>query len=301
MATKSTKTMILGHLGALITVALWGASFVNTKVLLDNHLTPAQIYIIRFAIAYLIIVCINHKRFLSYRWIDELLFAVGGMCAGSIYFLAENTALEYTLTTNVALLTSTSPLFTAMLAGLLYKSERLSKGAWLGSCVAFLGVACVIFNSSFNVNIKPLGDLLSLGASISWAIYSLILRRLNAEYDGWYITRKTFFYGLVTALPFLWFEKSSPDFWHIIVKPEVVLNVLFLSILCSLVGYVMWARIVKKVGAVKANNYIYLQPVFTLIVSALYINERVTLVGYIGIVLILGGLWLGDRLNQKWR
>lgn len=64
-------------------------------------------------------------------------------------------------------------------------------------------------------------------------------------------------------------------------------------------AYVLWAETVKRVGAVKANNYMYLQPVFTLVVSALALDEHVSFVGYLGCALILLGLWLGDYLTRR--
>lgn len=297
MTNRSSRTTAMAHLGALLIVGIWGASFVSTRVLLDNSLTPTEIYILRFLLAYLMVLCVCHTRLWSRSVGDELLFAVCGMCAGSVYFLAENTALEYTLTTNVALLTSTSPLFTAMLAGMLYRNERLSRGAWLGSAIAFAGVACVIFNSSTSLEVRPLGDLLSLLAAVSWAVYSLVLRRLNAVYDVWFITRKTFFYGVLTAIPFLMLQKPNAQFWHALELPEVWFNIAFLGLLASLLCFALWARIVKTLGAISANNYLYLQPIFTMVVSAIVLAEHVGLMGYIGITLILGGLWLGDRLS----
>lgn len=297
--THNRKNLILSHLGAILTVSIWGASFVSTKVLLENRLSPSEIYILRFLMAYLLILIVCHKKLWAHSLRDELLFASCGLCAGSIYFLAENTALEYTLTTNVALLTATSPLFTAMLAGLIYKSERPGQGAVIGSLVAFLGVGCVILNSSTNLEIRPLGDILSLLAAVSWSVYSLVLRRLNANYDIWFITRKTFFYGVLTALPFAAMQPGSENLIATLQKPEVIGNLLFLGVGASMVAYVIWARTVDCMGAVKANNYMYLQPIITMIISAIVINEHVTLIGYIGIALILGGLWLGDELTRR--
>ena len=171
----------------------------------------------------------SHRRLFARSWRDELLFATCGLCAGSIYFLAENTALEYTLATNVSLLTSTSPLIASMLAGLMYKSERPTRGNIVGSMIAFLGVACVIFNSSFNLEIRPLGDMLSLAAAFSWAIYSFVLRRLDVTYDVWFVTRKTFFYGIVTSIPFVLAEPlNNPAM--LLKDTSVVTNILFLGV-----------------------------------------------------------------------
>ncbi len=298
--SKNRNAMILGHIGAVITVAIWGGSFVSTKVLLDNGMNPAEIYVYRFFLAYLLVLIMSHAKLWANSLRDELQFMLVGLTGGSIYFLAENTALEYTLTTNVSLLTSTSPLITSLLVGLLYKSERPSRGMLVGSFIAFMGVGCVIFNSSFNMEIRPLGDVLSLLAAFSWAVYSLILRKLNAIYDLWFITRKTFFYGVVTAIPFVLSEPLNNPI-DLMSNGAVIGNLLFLGIGASMIAYYFWAKIIKQVGALKANNYMYLQSVFTLIISAIVIHERISIVGIIGCCMILGGLWVGDRLSQTWR
>ena len=296
---QSNKSLILGHLGALICVTMWGVSFVSTKVLLNYGMQPVEIYIYRFTLAYLVIWLIKRSRLWADNWRDEIALMLCGLLAGSIYFLAENFALRYTLVTNVSLLTSTSPLFTALLVGLLYKSDRPGAGMITGSIVAFIGVACVIFNSSFNLEINPLGDLLALAAAISWSIYSLILKRLNANYDVWFITRKTFFYGILTALPFLLVEPPKYNVMDVLRNMSLWGNLAFLGLGASLTAFVLWAETVKKLGAIKANNYMYLQPVITLIFSVIFLHEMVSVIGVTGCALILLGLWLGDYLTRR--
>lgn len=296
--SKMLGGTIMGHLAGVITVSMWGYSFVSSKVLLENGLGPVQIYVLRFLLAYVIVLGQNHKKIFSHSLRDELLFAVCGLCAGSLYFIAENTALEYTLTTNVSLLTSMSPLITALLVALVYRTEKLGIGTWVGSAIAIMGVGCVVFNSSSSLEVRPLGDFLSLAAAFSWSVYSLVLRRLNAGYDVWFITRKTFFYGLVTAVPFLLFETDTVNILEVISRPQVYGNLLFLGLGASTAAYVLWALTVRQVGAVKANNYMYLQSIITLLVSAVVLGEKITLLGCVGILLILGGLWLGENINK---
>lgn len=298
MSQKATGSVLLGHLAAILTVSMWGYSFVSSKVLLENGLGPVQIYVLRFIIAYILVVFISHKQLWASNWREEGMFCLCGLCAGSLYFIAENTALEYTLTTNVSLLTSMSPLITALLVAMIYKTEKLGIGTWIGSVVAMAGVACVVFNSSASLEVRPLGDFLSLAAACSWAVYSLILRSLNAHYDVWFISRKTFFYGIVTAIPFLVFDDNSINLAETLTHTEVFGNLLFLGVGASTIAYVLWAVTVKNVGAVKANNYMYLQPIVTLVVSALVLGEQVSVIGYIGIALILAGLWAGDNINK---
>ncbi len=295
---SSKSSLLLYHAGAAIAVIGWGISFISTKVLLGSGLNPIEIYIYRFAIAYLALLIFSHKRIRSNSWRHELLFMLGGMVGGSIYFIAENVALEYTLVSNVSLITSLSPLLTVLLIGFLYRSERPGKETILGSTVAFLGVGLVIFNSSFNLSINPLGDLLSLLAAFCWAIYSIILKRVNPLYSALFITRKTFFYGVITALPFLLIESeiASPS---VLMQPKLLLNLLFLALYCSMFAYLLWAMAIGKLGAVKANNYMYFQPVVTLVFSFLILGEKISAVGYTGCAMILLGVWMSDYLQQR--
>lgn len=294
--TKSAS--ILAHIGALITVTAWGVSFVSTKVLLENGLGPAEIYIYRFILAYLLILIVCHKRLWANSFRDELLFITCGLCAGSIYFIAENMALEYTYVTNVSLLVTTSPLITTFFMWMIYKNETPGKGTILGSIIAFLGVACVIFNSSSDINVNPLGDILSILAAISWSIYSLVLKKLNALYSVMFISRKTFFYGVLTALPFMFFQPGicNPS---VLLKPEVWGNLLFLGAFASMLAYILWAQSVKHLGAIKASNYMYISPIITLIASIAFLGERLSIVGGFGCALILGGMWLGEYIERK--
>ena len=74
---------------------------------------------------------------------------------------------------------------------------------------------------------------------------------------------------------------------------------LFLAIGASLVSYLLWSLAVKKLGAVKANNYMYFQPVVTMIAAAIIIGEPITPIGVLGCVTIIFGLWLGDWLTRR--
>ncbi|MDE6377228.1 MAG: DMT family transporter, partial [Duncaniella sp.] len=271
---------------------------ISTRVLIDNSLSPIEIYIYRFVIAYLSLLAICHKRIFAHSLRDELMFVVCGLVAGSIYFISENVALEYTLVSNVSLITSLSPLLTVLMAGFIYKSSRPGRGAYIGSAVAFVGVGLVIFNSSFNMAVKPIGDLLALLAAMCWAVYSIMIKPLNAHYDARFITRKVFFYGVITALPFLAVDSHITPLYTLL-KAEVLLNLLFLSLVCSLGCFLLWAVAVIRIGALKTSNYLYFQPVVTLVFSMIILGEKITIVGGSGCLMILIGVWLSDFLQKR--
>lgn len=301
---KGNKSLILAHLCAIVVVTVWGLSFVFTKVLTEPpyELDPVEIYMYRFALAYFIVLVMCHRRLFADSFRDELLFVVCGLCGGSIYFIAENIAVTKTLVGNVSLITTLAPLLTTFLIGAIYKSERPSRWTVIGSFIAFAGVGCVIFGSSGanGIEVHPMGDFLAFAAAFSFAIYSVVLRKVNVTYSTMFITRKTFFYGLVTALPFL---AMVPDYAPLstLSCPQVWGNILFLGLFCSLIAYVFWAQSVKVLGAVNASNYLYGQPIVTLIAGWFILKEPIGVMGWIGCALIIGGLWMGDYFTHKSR
>lgn len=304
------KSVILCHLGALLAVSMWGGSFVSTKVLINNGLGPVEIYIYRFLLAYLLVLIGCHKKLMANTWRDELLFFVCGLCGSSIYFIAENNAVNYTRVSDVSMITTLAPLLTTLLIGALYKAERPGRWTYISSAIAFLGVGFIIFKDGLNNAASAegpdalsttIGDLLALGAAFSWAIYSLVLRKLNVTYTAEFITRKTFFYGLLTALPFWFISKEPMSSATTLVRPEVLLNLLFLGVMCSMLAYLLWAWVMSNLGAIKTNNYLYVQPIVTMIIAAILFGKEdpITPIGCIGCILIIGGLWLGDYMTRR--
>ena len=220
--------------------------------------------------------------------------ALAGVTGGSLYFLTENTALEVTLTTNVAFIVCSTPLLTMLLARLFYRSERATWRLVCGSLLALLGVGLVIFNGNFVLKLSPLGDVLSLTAALCWAFYSLIMRQVADRYSTVFITRKVFFYGVLTILPaFLVRPWQFP--LEAFARPAVWMNLLFLSVLASLMCFVVWNFILKQLGTVRASNYIYLNPIFTSIGALLFLGEPLTPVALLGAACVLCGVYLAGK------
>lgn len=294
---NSKHLVYLAHIGALFTVICWGGSFLASKVLLDDGgFSPVEVYIYRFALAYLILLALTFKKIFANNWKDEFQLMLCGVCAGSLYFVTENYALQLTTSGNVSLLGSISPLFTTILMAIIFKM-RINTGVIVGSMIAFCGVAFVIFSHGGSIEINPAGDLLAVGASAAWAVYSVVVKRLIPIYNSLFITRKMFFYGVVSALPLLFLQKTPFHLHELfsIAQPQYLLNLLFLVLLCSVAGYLIWNEAMKILGPVTANNYIYVQPLVTMVAGHFLMNEHIYPLGYVGCVLIIGGLILADK------
>jgi len=282
------------HLLAIVTIAIWGVTFVNTKVLLQHGLQPLEIFLLRFIVAYLCIWTISPRKLWAQSWKDETLFFLLGWVGGSIYFITENTALELSYANTVSFIVCTAPLITMLLAILFVKSIIATFPLVVGSLVALLGVGMVVYNGHFVLQLNPLGDALALSAAISWAVYSLLIKKVSVRYSATFITRKVFFYGIVTSLPLFLFRPWQFP-WHQFAVPAVWMNLLFLSVVASFFCFLWWSVAVKKIGALPTSNYVYLNPVTTIIASALFLHEPMTLIAYVGSGLILLGVFMANR------
>ena len=285
------------HLLSIFTIAIWGVTFVNTKVLLQHGLQPMEIFLLRFIVAYLCIWSISPRKVFSQSWADEGLFFLLGFLGGTLYFVAENTAIKYSYVNNVAFIVCTAPLLTMLLAFFFIKSVKATVPLVLGSVTALAGVGMVIYNGHFVLQLNPLGDMLALTAAFSWAVYSMLIKKVSTRYNASFITRKVFFYGIVTVLPLFLFKP-----WHFalegLLQPTVGLNLLFLSIVASFLCFLWWNAAVKKIGVLSTSNYIYLNPVTTVLASALILDEPMTFMAYVGSALILVGVYVANRQTK---
>jgi len=284
---------ILYHLLAAITVIIWGVTFVSTKVLINKGLSSVEIFFYRFLLAYICMLIISHKKLFANCWKDEFLLFLCGLTGGSLYFVSENTALSITLVSNVSLLICTAPIFAIVLSYFIYKTP-IRKSTIIGSIIALLGVALVVFNGKFVFKINPLGDVLTLFAAIVWAIYCLLLRTLSQRYNTMFITRKVFFYGVLSLCPYFLLHPLHIQ-TEILSQPSVYLNLLFLSLVASLLCYLMWNYTVKQLGVSKTANYIYIVPLVTILTSNLVLDEPITIVSLLGAFLIIGGLYTAEK------
>ena len=282
------------HIIALLIAIVWGTTFVSTKILLFHGLSPRDIFFYRFLLAYVCIWIFGRKQLFADNLKDEFLLMLLGITGGSLYFIAENTALGITLASNVALLVCTAPILTTIFSLLLLKNEKINRYLWQGSLLALTGVAFVAFNGRFILRIHPLGDILCLLAAISWAMYTILLKSLENRYPTLLITRKTFFYGIITLLPLFLHSPLNTDA-GILMQSAVWGNLLYLGLIASLLCYFLWNTAVKKLGAVRTTNYVYLIPLVTLLTSAIVINETITWIALAGAALILGGVVLAER------
>lgn len=280
-----------GHMAALLTVVVWSSTFVFLKRLLTIF-HPLDILILRFTLSFIALTIAQPKR-VKVPWKDELLFAIAGLTGVSIYYTLESLALSYTQASNVGVLVSISPFFTALLHRI-FNHYKLGKTFVPGFIISFSGILIISFNGRFNLQLNPLGDVLALAAALGWSLYGLITPKfLQKGHSLPYVTRKIFFYGAIGMLPFSLIMDFKPNF-SLLMQPENLLPFLYLALVSSCGGFVIWNFAVKHLGAVSTNLYLYLVPVLSIIFSALFLHEKITSLSILGSFLVLLGLAISE-------
>ncbi len=289
-----TNKTTVGHLAAFLTILIWGTTFISTKVLLQVF-TPIEILFIRFVTGYAALWCVCPRRLKLTEKKQEWYFAAAGLCGVTLYYLFENIALTYTLASNVGVIISIAPFFTAIFTCLFLHEGRPNLRFFVGFCIAIAGIFMISFGSSASLQLNPLGDILAVIAAVIWAAYSTITKKISGfGYNTIQSTRRTFFYGLLFMVPALLAMDFQVEVWQF-GSAKTILNLLFLGLGASALCFVTWNVAVRVLGSVRTSVYIYMVPVITAVTSAIILGEEMGASTISGIALTLLGLYLSEN------
>ncbi len=304
---KDFNSKLFGYILAVFSISVWGITFICTKVLLHDF-SSLEILFIRFVIAYISLLLLQPKK-LNAAPKDNLFFALAGLSGVTAYQFAENIALHFTSASNVSIIVSISPFFTAILSTLILKEKHLSFKFILGFFIAITGIVFVSLNGQKNFNINPKGDLLALLSAVCWSFYSILVSVINKKgYDPVCSTRRVFFFALIFMLPLLASSKiftvSLEDFFTDFSlstnrirfsKPVNWFNFLFLGVAASAFCFSAWNKACKIIGTVKVTTGLYLIPVVTIVFAYIFLGEQMSIAGFFGALLTILGLAISEK------
>ncbi len=307
---------------AAIAILVWGMTFVNTRVLLEDF-SALEILVGRFALAWVALWVWEWRRAAvagrpSYRrgWSNEGLFAAMGFFGVVFYQFLENCAIYYTNASNVAIFMSFGPIVTAVLARLFTKDRSLSASLLIGSPIAIVGVALVSMNGVFDLHLRPLGDVMALGAMVSWGFYSILIGKANEKgFPPEFVIRKAFGWSLLMMLPLCAWGVTDSGYcaldgsfsvtldWHANVERLSNglnwLNLGFLGFLASAACFAMWNLTCREIGVVRASVGLYLIPLVGVVFAVAILGEHLTPMSSFGSVVILIGVVLANWRKEK--
>jgi drug/metabolite transporter (DMT)-like permease len=278
-----------------VTVAIiWGLSFVAASVVLTT-LPPVILAAVRFLIAaaiYSPVILWEYSRGNKPSRADLKELAALGFLSISIYFWLQYTGVAYAgAGVSAVLVTGLIPVLTG-LAGTVILKESFNMKKGLGITLGLAGVVLIALPKLLVSNVDWLffvGVLCLLGNAVCWSLYSTLSRRLMKRIGKpLMVTAYTTFFGMLFLLPMSLTANwgtvaalSSSQWW----------SILYLAVICSSGGYLLWNYALSKMEAVKATTWLYLEPVAAFIGSfALFgvVPLPLTILG--GAAILIGAL-----------
>lgn len=292
-----SNSKLFPYAEALFAVIVWGASFIATKVALQD-LSPITIVWLRFLMGVVILglVVALRRQFTLPEKKEWGYFALLGFLGITFHQWLQSNALQTSEAGTTAWIVSTTPVFMAVLGWVLLK-ERLGWIKNLGILLAFLGVLVVISKGDLgSISIGEFGapgDVLILISAVNWAVFSALSRRGLKTHSASLMMFYIMLLGWAfSSLIFL----TTSGLGEI---PSVTFNgwmaVGFLGIFCSGLAYIAWYDALQALSTAQTGVFLYIEPLVAIVVAFFILGEPITPASLIGGAVILFGVWLVNR------
>lgn len=277
----------------LFSVLLWASAFsaIRSSV---RYFSAGELALLRFlsASAILLFFLSLKKSKLPERK-DWGTFFLAGFIGISIYHFCLNLGEKTVMAGTASFLISTIPVFTAIL-GIIFLNEPLSSRGWAGLIISLAGIALISFSEAGFGKLNP-GTLLILLASISGSIYVIFQKKLLEKYSALEVTA----YTMITGSIFLLFY--FPGMIHSVQSAPyfAILEGIYLGVFPAAVAYLLWTyALLKMNSAAEVSAFLYITPVFALIIAFFWLHEVPSLASILGGILALLGVILTNAKSK---
>lgn len=289
---------IKNYIAIVFAMIFWSVSFIWTRIAIDSF-QPVTLISLRLLIAsvLLFIVIASARKLQKIRWADLKWFVLLAFFEPYLYYMGETYGLTMVESTLASVIVSTIPLFAPILAFFVLK-ERISMANILGIFVSLGGVVLVIYEPNGGFSANPLGVTLLFMAVFAAICYSAILRKISSHYK----TINIIFYQSVIGLFFFiptFFVTDFGSLQQIVITRDAIVSLLMLSVFASVIAFVLFADVVRKIGVARSNVFVNLIPVFTAIFAKIFLNEDLNWPKAIGIVVVVAGLFVSQFAGTK--
>jgi drug/metabolite transporter (DMT)-like permease len=296
-----TNSKLFIYSEALFAVIVWGASFIATKIALED-ISPISIVWLRFLMGVIIlgVAVVLRRQFALPDKKEWIYFALLGFLGITFHQWLQSNGLQTSEAGTTAWIVATTPVFMALLGWFLLR-ERLGWTKSLGILLAFLGVLVVVSKGDFaSISVGRFGapgDVLILISAVNWAVFSALSRRGLQSHSaslmmfyvmsfGWLFTSLLF----LTTTSFREIDQLTPNGW---------MAAVFLGVFCSGLAYIAWYDALKALTTAQTGVFLYLEPLVAVVVAFFLLGEQITLASLLGGAVILFGVWLVNRSSQS--
>jgi len=291
-----TKKLI-PFLEALFAVVVWGASFIATKIAV-GQISPIAVVWLRFAmgIPILMVAVVMRKQFAFPKGSEWLYFTMLGFLGITFHQWLQSNGLQTAQATTTAWIISTSPAFIAVLGWMVLK-EKLNLQQSLGIGLAMLGVLAVVSKGDLAAlavgKFGNTGDFLILISSVNWAVFSILSRHGLKNHSSTMMTFWVMTIGwLLTSVAFI----AGKNYVEIpLLDTRGWIAMVFLGIFTTGLAYIAWFDALAQLPAAQTGAFLFIEPLTSMVVASIILNEQVTLVSVLGGAVILFGIWMVNR------
>jgi drug/metabolite transporter (DMT)-like permease len=295
--------MVAAYVALIVSIVVWAASFIATKVVLDSFDTHQQVFIRLAMVAVVLLPLVLRKRaYQNYQKGDALRLAFMSLCLPVVYFVLEIEALSRITAAQGGMIAAVEPLLIGVLAAVVLK-ESMPWRAWLGLAVCTVGVVWMTLSGHADIAANApsaaenrLGIILEVLAMVCAAGYTLMVRTLSQRYSIWVLVGLQSVIGTIAYTPVIWLTDMS-----IILDASVVAWawMVFLGFGVSLGGYALYGYALTHIQASRVAPWLNLIPVVAAILGWLLLNEVLTLYQYLAGALVLAGVMLAPKEEES--
>ncbi|SDN44267.1 DMT family transporter [Bacillus sp. OK048] len=289
------KWIIYGML--FFATATWGSAFIAGKIAVQSF-EPATVAFLRFlgaAVLLFPLMSIMEKNRKKPTFKDYGLFTVLGLTGIALYNICFFIATKQAPVIKSSLFIASNPVLIVLLSGLFLK-EKITKNHIIGMVIALTGAAFIITDGHiftlFKLGFETI-DFVLLGAVISWALYSVVGKVVLKKYSAVESTTYAVAFGTVFLAPFAFAETSWQDITQATFSTWIAIA--HMSILVTVVSFIMYYYGIKEVGAAKASIFINVMPVSAVIMATIYLGETFNWAHGVGAALVLSGVYIGTN------
>ncbi|RAS72787.1 DMT family transporter [Priestia endophytica] len=284
------KNTLLGSIYLALAASIWGGMYVVVKVVVDV-IPPLELVWMRYLVALVALFIIGlvkrqswkiHKR-------DFLLIALIGIVGNTISIVTQEYGTMLSSAQMGAIITSSTPAFMVIFARLILK-ERLNIKKGISICLATIGVFLIVGNGNIDVS-GQLGGIVLLVAALTWAIMSVLIKRVPSTYSPIVITTYSILVAFVILTPFVLKGLSNisvPQLTH----PTIWGGLLYLGIISTACAFILWNRGLQLLNASSGGLFFFFQPLVGTLLGWLLLGESIGGTFWIGSFLILSGVLL---------
>ncbi len=267
-----------------------------------EYLPPISLAFWRWILAFIILFLFTHReilekvKYFKKEFLNILFLGVtgAGIC-GAFPFIAGIS----TTVVNMGIIYSSSPMFIVLFSYLIFKTQ-LTYRQIFGFFLSFVGVIIIATKANLGILINlnfNAGDIWILGASISWAIYSVYQIKFKSKFTVFARVTLISLLGAISLFPFIFLEKYF--FYSATVNSSAIFWIIFAALSPSIIAFFLYAKLQKRVGTNIAGLVVYLYPIYGSIYGFIIFSETLELFHIIGGLLVFLGIFFCKNFNKK--